>query len=451
MKNVTYKSVESKTSNITLGAYKKMIDTVYADLNCQSVTRWEVQNKQSYLVSLILNTAPSKFILAHVKSCYNSAEISNDKKSMEYFTQFLSTCDYLNLDSNNRTVTIGEFVDDKFDLPLGNYVVGDEVYTITKDTCNYSTLPTGMKCILDSRKLTLEIYLNVNQEDITRLFLVVNSGVALNAPELRNPIISNVAEEIRSLATKHTKTFVKNVFSQKEINRRKVDDYLSGLFMIYIDGLQSKITAKSLEEMYYDENANKLVNKFSREMDRFLKIVGKNISIFKRENGLLDLFVIYLEQIRGGKRMIEPETFIKDYIDVQIDLMKDKTEYSYNENGRSANFSELLRSREIRFNTLRNKLISEKFDASKYFVQLDSRRGGTAEEKLIAAKDQGWITPEGVEIPLEDVLSTDFEIGHIKPYADGGKTEQGNFVIQTKEDNRKLGKNPVVIGDLVEA
>ena len=236
-----------------------------------------------------------------------------------------------------------------------------------------------------------------------------------------------------------------------KINRRKVDDYLSGLFMIYIDGLQSKITAKSLEEMYYNENANKLANKFSREMDRFLKIVGKNISIFKRENGLLDLFVIYLEQIRGGKRMIEPETFIKDYIDVQIDLMKDKTEYSYNENGRSANFSELLRSREIRFNTLRNKLISEKFDASKYFVQLDSRRGGTAEEKLIAAKDQGWITPEGVEIPLEDVLSTDFEIGHIKPYADGGKTNQDNFVIQTKEDNRKLGKNPVVIGDLVSS
>ena len=111
----------------------------------------------------------------------------------------------------------------------------------------------------------------------------------------------------------------------------------------------------------------------------------------------------------------------------------------------------MLRSREIRFNNLRNKLISEKFDASKYFVQLDSRRGGTAEEKLIAAKDQGWITPEGVEIPLEDVLSTDFEIGHIKPYADGGKTNQDNFVIQTKEDNRKLGKNPVVIGDLVSS
>jgi hypothetical protein len=215
MKNVTYKSVESTTKNITFGAYTKKIDTVFADLNCQSVTRWELQNKQSFIVSLILNTAPSKFILANVKSCHIAAEISNDKKSMEYFEPFLSTCEFLNLDSNNRTVTIGEFVEDQFGIPLGNYVIGDEVYTITKDNCTYSTLPTGMRNILDSRSLTLEIYLNVTQEDITRLFLVVNSGVALNAPELRNPIISNVAEEIRKLSTKHTKTFVNKVFTQK--------------------------------------------------------------------------------------------------------------------------------------------------------------------------------------------------------------------------------------------
>lgn len=445
MKNVTFKSVESKTSNTTFGAYQTILDKIHADLNCQSVTRWELSDKQSFIVSVILNTAPSKFILAHVDSCHTNAELSNDKESVDYFSRFLGHYDYLNLDSNNRTVTIREFINDKFGIPQGNYVIGDDVYTITKENCTYSTLPVGMKNIIDSRKLTLETYLNATQEDITRLFLVVNSGVTLNAAELRNPILSNVADEIRNLASKHTGTFVKKVFTQKEINRRKLDDYFAGLCMIYIEGLESKITAKSLEEMYYDDNANKIVNKFSRELERFLKVVGKNVPVFKRENGLLDLFVIYLEQIRGNKRLIKPKDFIKDYIDTQIDLINDKTEYTYNKNGRSANFSELLRSREIRFNKLRNELISEKFDASKYFVQLDSRRSGTQEEKLIAAKNQGWVTPEGVDIPVEEVLSTDFEVGHVQPYADGGKTELDNFVIQTKKDNRKLGKKRVNI------
>jgi len=446
MKNVTFKSVESKTSNTTFGSYLTIIDKVYADLNCQSVTRWDLSNKQSFIVSVILNTAPSKFILAHVNSCLNNAEISNDKKSVDYFTQFVERATYLNLDSNNRTNTILEYKQNKFSIPEGNYVIGDEVYTITSENGTYSKLPVGMKNILDSRKITLEVYLNATREDITRLFLVVNSGVTLNAPELRNPILSNVADEIRELATKYSKTFsAAGVFTQKEINRRKLDDYFAGLCMIYLDGLDSKITAKSLEEMYYNENANKLVNKFVREVERFLKTVGKNLSIFKRENGLLDLFVIYLEQIRGGKKITEPDSFVKDYINIQIDLMKDKTEHSYNENGRSATFSELLRSREIRFNTLRNKLITAKFDCTKYFVQLDSRRNGSIEEKLIAAKDQGWVTPEGVEIPMEDVLTADFEIGHIKPYADGGKSELSNFAIQTREDNRKLGKNPIQV------
>lgn len=441
----TYKSVESKTTNTTFGAYSKLIPAVHADLNCQSVTRWELDNKQQFIVSLLLNTAPSKFILAHVQSCLTSAELNNDSESFKYFSSFSNLYEYLNLDSNNRTTCIFSYINDEFAIPEGNYVVAEEVYTITSSNSKYSTLPVGLRNVLDSRKITLEIYQNATREDITRLFLVVNSGVSLNAAELRNPILSNVADQIREVATKETENFLKSkVFTQKEMNRRKLDDYVAGLCMIYLEGLESKITNKNLEEMYYDENANKLVNKFTKEFSRFLKIVGKKLSVFKRENGLLDLFVIYLDQIRSGKKIVDSEGFVKDYINTQIDLIKDKTEYSYNKNGRSANFSELLRSREIRFNQLRNSLITKNFDASKYFIELDSRRVGNSEEKLIAAKGQGWVTPEGVEIPMEDVLTTEFEIGHIIPHADGGKTELSNFAVQTKEDNRKLGKRPIM-------
>jgi len=444
----TYKSVESKTTNVTFCAYTQMAKKIHADLACQSVTRWELVNKQDYMTSLMLNTAPSKFILAHVKSCLTSAELSNDRDSVQYFQQF-KKYDYLNLDSNNRTKCIVSFSKDEFSLPEGTYDVADEVYTITSKNSKYSTLPLGLKNILDSRKITLEVYTNSTREDITRLFLVVNSGVTLNAAELRNPILSNVASEIRELATRQRKLFLKGgVFSTKEVNRRKIDDYFAGLCAVYINGIDAKITPKGLKEMYHDENANKLANKFSKEMTRFLKVVGKKISVFNRENGLLDLFVLYLEQIRSGKKLSDDESFVTDYVNAQIELLKDKTEHQYRDTGRSATFSELLRSREIMFNKLRNKLITENFDASKYFIALDSRRSGNREEKLIAAKDQGWVTPEGVEIPMEDVLTTEFEIGHIVPHADGGKTELSNFAIQTKEDNRKLGKNPIQTLDI---
>ena len=441
----TYKSVESKTSSVTFDFYANQGKFIYADLACQSVARWEIQDKQDYMVSLMLNTAPSKYILSHIKSCLTYAELTNDHDSIKYFEQFVDLYTYLNLDSNNRTLCIMSFVNDEFELPEGIYDVADEVYNITSENNKYSTLPLGLKNILDSRKITLEIYTNATQEDITRIFSVVNNGVSLNAAELRNPILTSVSSEIRELATQQRKLFLDaGVFTTKEMNRRKIDDYFAGLFMVYMQGLDAKITHTTLREIYLDPNANKLVNKYANEMRRFLKVVGKKISVFQRENGLLDLFTIYLDQIRLGKRLNNPKEFVSDFINVQIECIKDPVQYPYGKDGeRSASYSGLLRSREIRFNRLRNTAVLKKFEASKYFVQLDTKRCGNNEDKLIAARDQGWITPEGVEIPMEDVLTSDFEIGHVIPYAEGGQTTRDNFVVQTKTDNRKLGMNPV--------
>ena len=234
----TYKSVESKTSSVTFDFYANQGKFIYADLACQSVARWEIQDKQDYMVSLMLNTAPSKYILSHIKSCLTYAELTNDHDSIKYFEQFVDLYTYLNLDSNNRTLCIMSFVNDEFELPEGIYDVADEVYNITSENNKYSTLRwLGLKNILDSRKITLEIYTNATQEDITRIFSVVNNGVSLNAAELRNPILTSVSSEIRELATQQRKLFLDaGVFTTKEMNRRKIDDYFAGLFMVYMQG-----------------------------------------------------------------------------------------------------------------------------------------------------------------------------------------------------------------------
>jgi len=40
-------------------------------------------------------------------------------------------------------------------------------------------------------------------------------------------------------------------------------------------------------------------------------------------------------------------------------------------------------------------------------------------------------------------LGQEYQGGHIEPWSDGGETNQENCVIQTAEDNRELGANPV--------
>ena len=55
-------------------------DSVKADFSFQSRVRWTLENKRSYMTSLVLGMAPSKFILADTEQCglttRNTSDIS---------------------------------------------------------------------------------------------------------------------------------------------------------------------------------------------------------------------------------------------------------------------------------------------------------------------------------------------------------------------------------------
>ena len=449
MTTKTHTAVGTQTVSHTIADFKSYLDAIFADLAMQSKTRWQTGHKTAFMQSVLLNTAPSKFILCDIESCKQYAKLTGDKESYDYFNQFSNKYTFLNLDSNNRTLTIGEFFNNEVTLEEGVYVIDGSDYTVDSSSNTFETMPEGLKAVLMSQKITVEIITRATKEDLSRMFLVVNDGVKLNAAELRNPILTLVCEEIRSLAQKYEKKFINaKVFTQNDCDRRKLDDFFAGLFFFYINGLDTPITAKSLDTMYVDANAQKVVKNFSKTLNAFLKVVGKNLSVFKRENALLDLFVLYVDQIRNSKKLTDEKGFMEDFIKSYIELLDDVTEYQYNEKGRSASFSELLRSREVRFNKLRHQLITGVYNTDIYFIEIDKKRNATTEEKLIAANRQGWVTPEGKEIPMGEVLTNKFEGGHVIPHALGGKTKQDNLVIQTREDNRKLGMNPVENADV---
>jgi len=444
MTTKTFTAIGTITTMQTVADFKSYLKTIYADLAMQSKTRWLPANKTAFMQSVLLNTAPSKFILCDIESCKRHAKLTGDKESYDYYKQFSGKYVFLNLDSNNRTLAIAAFFNNEVFLEEGVYVIDGSDYTVDKSSNTFETMPEGLKAVLMSQKITIEVITRASLSDLCRMFLVVNDGVRLNAAELRNPILTLVCEEIRSLAQQYEKAFVKaNVFTQTKCDRRAIDDFFAGLFYFYINGIESPITAKSLDAMYLDADSQKLVKNFSNTLKVFLKIVSKDLGVFKRENSLLDLFVLYTNQIRKSKKLIDNEGFVEGFVKAYAELLADDTEYQYNDNGRSASFSELLRSREFRFNMLRNRLINRVYNIDTYFIDIDKKRTATSEQKLIAANRQGWVTPEGKNIPMGELLSDKFEGGHIIPHGLGGKTEQDNLVIQTKEDNRKLGMNVV--------
>lgn len=417
-------------------------DSVRADFGFQSRVRWTLDNKRSYITSLILGMAPSKFIFASTKECTKTRNLT-DKDYYDSWNK--KGVDYLNIDSNNRVTTIAEFWNNQFGLQPGFYDVDDTIIEIkTDENDTYDDLPEIIKQKLESAIITIEVINSASREQLSQLFIRLNDGMSLNGPEKRNAVICDFADEIRRLATKH-QTYLSHFFAPKDIHRRKVDDFIAGLALLYFHGVTVTISDKTLWAAYRSGSDEDLkMHKFVAFLEKFFKFLDDKIKTIPNKNTVLDLFVIF-KKLTDGRYVIEDEEkFFKDFFEVNANLLEDPEKHEYND-GRDATYKELLRSREVRFNKLRNDLIiGAGFNPKEYAIKRDSRRTFTKEEKFVAAVKQDFMTPEGETIdPTKLYDWEDYQGGHIQPWSKGGKTSQDNCVIQTAEDNNKLGAKPV--------
>ena len=252
MTNFHYAPIKSGLATATLSDFQdKAADKVRADFGFQSRVRWTLENKQSYITSLILGMAPSKFIFASTKLCANT----NNIPDKEYYDKWNEDdVDYLNIDSNNRVTTIAEYWKNEFGIEEGFYDIDDTIVEIIKGTNDtYNTLPLVVKERLNTATITLEIIHSASRNQLSQLFIRLNDGITLNGPEKRNAIISKFADEIRRLATKH-ETYLSHFFAPKDINRRKVDDFIAGLSMLYFHGIKVTISEKTFQAAYKSES-----------------------------------------------------------------------------------------------------------------------------------------------------------------------------------------------------
>lgn len=423
----------------------EMADVTKADYAFQSRVRWKDSNKKSFITSLILGMAPSKFIFASTQACSVS---SVDKVDVEYYTRWFEKkkVHFLNIDSNNRVTCLKEFLAGKFGIETGFYEVNGQVIEIKEgknDTID--TLPLLIRDELFHAKITIELVTRASRSQLSDLFIRLNDGMSLNGPEKRNAVICKFSSACRKLAEDviETKIF-DTLFSNNDRNRRKVDDYLAGLAIIYNHGLEYKISEKHLWYAYQsDSTEDKFAHKFVEFFEKFLGRFGDDLKAIPNRNSLLDIFAIYKDFTDDGYYLQDPKGFLKEFLKVHTAATKSKEEYKISE-GRNAVYSEFLRSREVGFNIVRRDVILKDFNPLQFCVQRDSKRTFNKEERLGAAVKQGWVTPEGVEIPLSELQNPEVFAGsHIEPWGDGGQTTPENAAIQTKDDNLKTGKNRI--------
>jgi len=465
----TYASLISDTKNSSVARLIELItgEKVEADLNFQSRTRWSLEDMQSYITSLIIGMAPSKFIFAATASCLAASQNGKDKDYYQWWVG--EQVDYLNIDSNNRINSIRKFVNNEFGIEPGIYLVNGQSITVeagVNDT--FDKLDSVLKMTFLNAKVTLEVILSATRKQLSEQFIRMNQGIYLNGPEKRNAVISPFSDEIRELTTDHMSLLCPQYISEKEASRRKADDFLAGLCLLYQYGHQYKITEKSLWSAYDEKSTiNETIFTFCDFFDNFAKAVKPYVGILPNKNSIIDMVCIIKDMEDQGRFLQDKKGFFTEFSRVHALLLNDKKFYPVSDD-KVVTYQGLLRSRESKYNSLRRILLegggeyqlgekksttrdyyptdkSVKFDYEQFFsVERDSQRTFTKEQKLVAAWEQDFTTPEGKPIEFDDLLNPDkIQGGHDKPWADGGSTTQDNLKLQTKEDNLKLGKKSI--------
>jgi hypothetical protein len=179
---------------------------------------WEGHHRRRFISSLNAGLTPlSTIIIADVRKCLEYSLKLGDKVSADYFDAVLNNgFKYVSIDGKNRTITLHEFVDNKFTI-TGIYTNQDGGAE-ELENAYYKDLSDSLRKQFSKGSLIRVTELVGCKDDIFALFVNIHDGLPLNDMEKRNASMSPIADLVRDLALKYESTMPR-IFKAKEIER----------------------------------------------------------------------------------------------------------------------------------------------------------------------------------------------------------------------------------------
>ena len=438
--------------------------------------RWNKPNNTLYMTNLIRGHAPSSFVFADMEKCLDFMKKQGDrKKDVFYYTTWLSRGKYMNMDSYNRNSALGDY-DVDADKALGGFFA-DEIpilhgpYLLPKgkviniDSSNniWSTIPKELKnYILKNIKITMIIYNNCTVTNLSEICRAVNEGVPFLPALYRNTFTTNVAYECRFIAENEINFFDAagcKWFSPDGKIKRDVDATIAKMLWMTRNSFDKKVVNDSeLLKMYTDDMDVDHLKKGVALINEFLKVLKD----CKDELGgvcwyavqtkvvvLYHLFDFFLEAAGKGLEVDNNKllSMFVDFNKVYTNLLADQKTSWPTTKGKTALFKTIKNGTQLYNIKLFKEILKNKFNFEDYCSE-KSKRVYDADDKLVLAVNQNWITPEGHKIAPSNLLDpVEHEGGHKISWKNSKDTSLDNGAIQKTPDNRKLGENNIVYAD----
>lgn len=221
----------------------------------QRRTVWDKENKQELIKSLIEGIAANPIHLLDRKETLGYAKQCDDQESYNYYNQ--DSHEWWNLDGQQRSNAIVEFMEDKFKL-TGKYTDSKQRKYDFGTGKSFSELTEREQDNFLELPVSLNVMKNLTKEKCHEVFLRLNMGMSLNEMEKLNALDTPTAHQIRTLAKTHEP--VMKVVCPKNWNRLEDHQWITRLAAIMEKGGAADNSVKNLKKLYKFEISQKVYN-----------------------------------------------------------------------------------------------------------------------------------------------------------------------------------------------
>ena len=206
----------------------------YAPEEFQRPESWSAKERKAYFLSVLMNRIEGTFVFVDVEIARARVEsIDPTDISFTYFSNLLKQMiEKIILEGNNRLKFLEALLNDEYTIPSGSYYYLPDPHStslsqfvVGKHNNVFSKLPKLVQKAIKGRKVIVSEYTQIDYKGLSDVFVNVNSGVPLNAQELRNALHTDWAAYVRQMRKELAPLLIK-MFGNKYKKRLVGDEWI---------------------------------------------------------------------------------------------------------------------------------------------------------------------------------------------------------------------------------
>jgi hypothetical protein len=340
--------------------------------------------------------------------------------------------EYEVVDGQQRLRSILEFEKNKFKLAVD----ADNIGKFSVAGLYFKDLHTDLQHDFLGKPIDVVQLLGYSDDDIEEMFLRLQNGTPLNAPEKRRALSGNIRYIVEKLS-KHS-IFEQVAFTNK---RYAHEDAAAKILHMVLSGRITDIKPLSIKKTYKDfsklsdksPEVKRLTQAFNF-LDKSFKAVKKSAKL-KKFSIITLCFMVY-EMIEKYDLQAYPKEFAKAYLDFEVRRKENEEKPEDQQDGDLAAYTDAARSDSIPDMGFRDKKLRLAILISLPELKLKDPIRGFSEEQRSAVFWRGDGICAKCGIKCEE---SEFEVDHIAPHSRGGETRLSNAQLLCISCNRQKG------------